>query len=229
MVIAFSTAGNLVRSFVLGCVVLQHLRAHIRPSAASASKDSGWLRVEHDLNFGNFRYEHACIMVKAFRLSSTFRLSSNLAPLRSRGARKQPNLLPPRLQLSRRLVMEICGFVTVISITIIISASATHGLDLIFKNRTASALELPSLVHCNASASWLPEATSPDDLYPDCFHLTLRFLQIADQIGRDTFEFHAAGVPSSQWPLRTKLTPLKYSYSTHLSYLTVSHFNSRSF
>ena len=127
------------------------------------------------------------------------------------------NLLPPRSSHLSDLIMKICGLITVISIKFISAFTARILNPISSENRTASALELLTSIHCNASAFWLPEKKSADEMYSDCFHLTLAFLRIADATGRDTFEFHAAGVRPSQWPLRTKTTPLKYSYSTHLT------------
>ena len=107
--------------------------------------------------------------------------------------------------------MKIRDLITAISSSTI-ATCAIQGVNLSLKNGTPSALELPTYTYCNASASWLPDNKSADDIYRDCYGATLEFLRIADEHGKEIFEFHATGVRHFR-RLPSKTTPLKYIYS----------------
>ena len=108
--------------------------------------------------------------------------------------------------------MKICGLITVISISVT-PACTLQPLNLSPMTTNLSALELPISAHCNASASWLPDGKSAEDIYPDCYSATLEFLRIANEHGRVVYEFHAAGV-RPRHGMRSVTTPSKYIYST---------------
>lgn len=115
----------------------------------------------------------------------------------------------------RDMIMKICGLITAISVGIL-PACATQVLHLSSNTSTPSALELPIPTYCNASASWLPPGLSANDLYNDCYRVTLQLLRIVHDRGRETYEFHAAGVQPSHGGIHAETTPLKFTYSTHL-------------
>ena len=108
--------------------------------------------------------------------------------------------------------MKICSLITVICISVT-PACTLQPLNLSPMTTNLSALESPISAHCNASASWLPESKSAEDMYPDCYSATLEFLRIADEHGRVVYEFHAAGV-RPRHGMRSVTTPSKYTYST---------------
>ena len=110
--------------------------------------------------------------------------------------------------------MKIYGLITVLSLSVT-PACTLQPINVSLKTTNLSALALPISTYCNASAFWLPENTSADDMYYDCYAATLEFYGVASGLSRVIFEFHAAGV--RQWPtFHSVITPVKYIYSTDL-------------